>query len=889
MRAFSAVRALHCTMGWLRELMAHAEPPLGSYGELARTCLAHPQWPGSVQPKPRSLASLFSKFDRGIELEWLADRQAVQGVLAEILGCSPAAVRGPIAERLRLAEVHQQRWRLPDAPFARLVDLKEDPLPPGIPLRVPVPAGWGQLWWQVEPGDGVELVRRWLAARGLARTRVARTWSDVAADWSCPEALFVEFQGHDPIPPFELQWRTAPTCIAAAGPQPALEHFEPLRSPALQSYLGELLEWIEPLFPQDGHFAASTALGWMRGPVAAQLVDSLQSALGLAGVLDELGLEQVQRQRIEQVAQQWLKRRLAAVETRDGDWLTEQGWSVLLGLVQRALTDDELALDVARTQKEWQRLVPTEFQRSVDAEWARTSLARAGTPLTKQQWQQALSHIPPGAFRIVHGLQAAGILHPVDGERLQLTPRWLLTTLQQQAIRRLLASAASEWGEAQLRRAAPAAVRAELRAQIISGRCEQVEELLELNADDAPSFVVAVEAAVEALGNAWLCGAEVDDELASGLLALARNGLLFLGDDAGSDDAGSDPASPRSPVPRLLCSVRDASQYGAWLLAWWALGAGLDDEHAFELPWRGPPRATSSGGDLVASAAELDAVSAYLSTLDAHDPRVARSYTLLTRCLDQRSAPEHPLLAPRRILMAPGDWEAWFDLHRAPHGLTALTRLAEDFRDCARRAWRAWRDRGFPAGGAACFRDAPALWEALPADVLGAMLESRQSLVWDEPERYLQPNHYQLLLELQPLPHEWIVRLSLSHLPAELVSGWTLLLAHAGHHAGLERLWREHQPLMLMETLMVLDTDERKLAESLLESAPVAAARPLLSAIAERLQRTGVSHPLAAVWRRWLHEQVTQRRPEWQEAYQLLAEIERRLKRVRTARGRKPN
>lgn len=870
-------------MSWLRELMANAEPPVGSYGELARACLAHPQWPAPVQPKPRSLASLFSKFDRGIELEWLADRDGVQRVLAQVLGCSRTALRGPMAEHLHTAEVHQQRWRLPDAPFARLLDLKEDPLPPGIPARVQVPAAWGRLWWQTEPGGGVELTRRWLAARGLAKTRVSRDWNEVLADLSSPEPLFIELQSSSPAPPLALSVREAPTCIAAPAPQPALHGFERVSSPPLQTVLGPLLEWVEPLFPKDGRFNVATALKWMAGPVAAQLVDSLQTALGLAGVLDELGLEWVETQRIEQVAQQWLRQRLTAVEPHSGDWLAEQGWSILLGLAQRALTDDELPLSVGRSQQEWRKLIPPEFQRSVDAEWARASLARAGTPLTNEQLQQVLSRTPPGAFRIIHGLQAAGILQPTDEERSQLAPRWLLTTLERQATLALLAGAPSEWGEALLRRAAHPKVRTALRAQFAAGHTEPIEELLELPLDEAPGFVVAVEAALEALGNAWLAGLEVDDEVAGALMALARRYWLDL------DETASDPRA-RSPVPRLLCGRSDTVEFGAWLLAWWALKHCVGEDGFHEHP---PFESADLDTDTVdpqgTLRAQLDAISAYLSTLDATDPRIVRSYQLLSRRAGSEMASVHPLLAPLRIVSSADDWSAWLNLRHAPHGLVAVQHLTRDFEDCARRAWRAWKQTAFSAEGAACFENTPQLWAALPADVLGAMLEARQPLIWDEAERYLQPRHFQLLLELQPLPHPWVLRLSLTALPAELVSGWTLILAQAGHRLGLAQLWHNHEPLMLMETLMVLDTAETVLAESLLNSSPSSVATQLLAAIRDRLQHTGVGHPLTPVWRLWLHEQVTQRRPSWRDSYEVLAEIEQRLKRVRSARGSRPN
>ncbi|HVZ32491.1 MAG TPA: hypothetical protein VG963_08695, partial [Polyangiaceae bacterium] len=95
--------------------MSSAEPPVTGYGELARRTLQHPDWPEDTRPQPRSLAALFSKLDRNQELEWLAERDAVQRALALTLGCSLDAVRGPLEAVLETPET--RRLRLEDLPF----------------------------------------------------------------------------------------------------------------------------------------------------------------------------------------------------------------------------------------------------------------------------------------------------------------------------------------------------------------------------------------------------------------------------------------------------------------------------------------------------------------------------------------------------------------------------------------------------------------------------------------------------------------------------------------------------------------------------------------------------------------------------------------------------
>ncbi|HVZ37183.1 MAG TPA: hypothetical protein VG963_32395, partial [Polyangiaceae bacterium] len=153
-------------MGWLRELLRSAEPPIDGYGELARRTLEHPEWPSDCRPQPRSLAALYSKLDRNLELEWLAEREAVQRALALTLACPLETVRRPL-EALRDSR-DTRRVRFEDLPFAKPLDLGEEELPPGIPTAVLEPRSWSHLWWRAPAGSGRSLVGRWLSARGLA-------------------------------------------------------------------------------------------------------------------------------------------------------------------------------------------------------------------------------------------------------------------------------------------------------------------------------------------------------------------------------------------------------------------------------------------------------------------------------------------------------------------------------------------------------------------------------------------------------------------------------------------------------------------------------------------------------------------------------------------------
>src|SRR5262245_32758189 len=108
-------------MHWLRDLMEESPTRVRSLGELARQALAHPGWPPRARAQERSLAALFSKLDRGLELEWLADRPEVQQVLADVLGGSPARIAAALSSVAKSGG-EPTRVRLFDLPFAAPLD-----------------------------------------------------------------------------------------------------------------------------------------------------------------------------------------------------------------------------------------------------------------------------------------------------------------------------------------------------------------------------------------------------------------------------------------------------------------------------------------------------------------------------------------------------------------------------------------------------------------------------------------------------------------------------------------------------------------------------------------------------------------------------------------------
>src|SRR5882724_6842360 len=128
-------------MGWLRDLMDQSDSACRSYGELARAALENSDWPAESRMGERSLASIFSKLDRNLEADWLAERVGVQGVLSKVLGVPLDDLRGPGSTGGNATRGDVRRLRLSALRYARALDLVEEPLCPGVPAAVLTPGG----------------------------------------------------------------------------------------------------------------------------------------------------------------------------------------------------------------------------------------------------------------------------------------------------------------------------------------------------------------------------------------------------------------------------------------------------------------------------------------------------------------------------------------------------------------------------------------------------------------------------------------------------------------------------------------------------------------------------------------------------------------------------
>lgn len=900
-------------MGWLKELMRDAQPAVSGYGQLARMALEHSEWPDDTRPKPRSLAALFSKLDRGLELEWLVDRPAVQQCLSLVLGAPLAAVQQPLAARPTVGP--GRRLRFDDLPFGRAFELTEEPLPPGFPPEVAQPASWTRLWWVAPSGSGRSLVGLWLRARALAEV--------VTLEGFRP-ALLPGTQRLDRVPLYleveraaglESLWQhppLEPLCIAAPQAPPPGAGFHVVTAPPAEALLPKLTAWVERRLPEDGSFDAASAGEWLAPCIAAGKLRTFGALLGACGMLDALGIAHARGRSLDELAEKLVAERLTAASrngSSEASWLRQFGFDALIQMAQSALADDEFPWDGARTQDEWLALVPQRLREGVDADWLRWSLSRAAGQTTVRELERALERSPPGAYRIVRALMDSGLLRKqAEGHRLRLAPDLLREVTRDRARRMLVGqSTPAEWGAALL---GPNACEI---AEVLFERFERndftaIDELLELELDDRVELVAALEACFCGLGLRALAGADIPLEYvtpvwneAVQLLVelpgqLPRNRVLELVATAG--------IAAHSPAHSPAMATGDPATL--FRLAALALSERLPPTVGLPHPVLRPWHDRFATGPLIAA---LDAIHA--SALEAHGgpewPLQAFALAGRLRAVGVLGDAEpHPLARPSALVHElpkdelPWSWVAKLGAHALEFAaLRHECKLAAvEWPRMARALWQAFERAGRPSEGDALFSSSASaarwLWPHVPPALLPRLLLRYRNRGADWSPASLSASHWEALLaELARSPDSadgatWlpIVEALPPTWARKLWSEETLfLLPPDAAEQLLEALWRRFPELLLEYLRSATPVDGARLSR-VLDSAPPEHAEGLMQPLREMAIRPGASRTTLDAARSWLSRQVHERSSHWRSAYALLAQLEKRIARARRASPR---
>ncbi|MEB2310733.1 MAG: hypothetical protein OZ928_02740 [Polyangiaceae bacterium] len=850
--------------------MASARPSVRSYGALARAVLASQAWPAGDRPESRSLAALFSKLDRDLELEWLAGRPAVQQALAEVLGCAVADLRAAfIPGRSPEARGSERRVTLDDLRFARALDLLEEELFPGLPPEVTRPASFAPLHWLAPGGAGRTLVGQWLEARGLAAFVRAETWTDALSRIPRSGAVYVELERDDGV---AAALAGRPLCVAAPFP-PRGDGFHMVTSPPPEEWLDALVDWVAARLPEDGRFDAERTRTWLR---ATGLVDTPGTALGLCGLADSLGARKLEHRSLAELAERFYRDRLRASTgstSAEASWVERRGFRVLVGMAQRVLTDSDAPLDAPREPEEWLELVPEEHRLGADLEWLRATLVKRGGAIGRADVERAAREVPPGAFRVVRALRGAGLFEPLPGStRERLRPRWLARVVDELARRELVRGSPFEWGEALLHEHGAAGVARELAARVRRGD-HPVSLVLELESDGNPAFAAALEAVFRVSGLALAEGGErPSDELeelydAGVALAVRLPGEL---------------PRPRIGYPRGRGALSD----GAWLLAALSLSEGLPIRRGTR---PGPLRPWPGGAEPREVRRVLDAI--YQAVLRGDAPLhaflvVDRLRALVGSVALDGGAP-HPLELPGIALDESAHgvlaWSTLAALAPLRPALPALELLSRArgvaFSEVALALWNAWREAKRPrltgslldpsgAHAALAFAHAPAL--ALE-ELITTPEASGAPLPWTS---FDAPQWAALVAAAPRAPEAAWEALGLARAYELIPEAHALVaLESVSDPRAVRALGRRFPDAMVARALASALPERLALARA----SEGASARALLRSFLTVEEPANLPPAELDELRGWLAGLIAERGADWREAYQLLASIERSL------------
>jgi len=750
-------------MGWLRDLMTTSEPTIGSFGQLAEAALESTSWPEDSRIKPRSLSTLFSKLDRGQDLDWLRDRPLCQRALAELMTRPWGDVQAHLGEPPLRGDGRLVRLR--DVRFAREIDLTREDLPPGLPPDVLHPPSWKPTWWHAPNGSGRSLAGAWLQARGLARHVLIESrddWKNVPPRG----ALFVELGAGVPATADDwarLRWGERPVCVASSldSKHASLleagfrtEEFLTIVSPQVSIILPELVDWVSSRLNGEGHFDAERAEHWMRRvalPLGA--ARTWGDALGLLGLLDEMTPRSLHGKSLDEVVESFIERRLkqAHDETAGAPTVAQHAFVELCELAARCLVAGDEDLRQARSLDAWTSLFHAEIaDEAPDPSWFGAALGGAGG-LSRKELRKLARKLPPAAYQLTRALERARLLRPAtrtEPESFVLGPHFLVSALEARATHQALGLSPRDWGQALLNGSSGERMLDALLASAEREHFGPFHVLLDGFEDDAPELVAALEASVIALGWAELGGGRVPDELTRDVVRESLRVIVPFVD---------------SVEPRFVPNAEKASLYhhDSWQVAWLTLTEHSSFVPAPFLPTRGSPalrRGVLESALRTLSQATIRHRPALIALLD----RLFRDENPMSLAYDRLSNLdlEIPVSESDSLVVAIDALEPW-------GGFAALFVVADErkveHRTVWSNLWRLAQERVEPWSGQE-EKQRVEFWRNATGGQLEARVRAGSSVAW----QWLLPHQFVAWLACRKEP---IPEASAAHLPLESAIG----------------------------------------------------------------------------------------------------------------------
>ncbi|HYH97796.1 hypothetical protein [Hyalangium sp.] len=890
-------------MGWIRDRMEGLEPPVHSLIELAQRVRKARSWPRSERIKESSLATYLGKFDAGEALEWLEQRPGALHALAEILEMTQEEAEEQIAQLQPPRHAGGSRVQFRDVP-ARALDLRREPLPPGIPAQVRDPATW-PLWWHAPSGSGRTLTGQWLEARAQAVFLQAETWAE--AERQLPEqgAVFIEL-GSAEGAPFHATWPSGlKICVATEAPPPRPPELEAERgprelrehpkaqsprrlasspwlgvsSPDVRSWLHELVAWVEERVTVDGFDREACQRWLLETPDVLARIDTLSTALGFIGLFatfsrrgDAAGLAKARRS--ADLARLFLRMRLQQIE--GVELPQELLWERLQHLGRRLLVESETPWFEARSLDTWHALVHMRPDHA-DLEWLK-ELERQGMKVDRGALEKLEGRLPADAFRIVRALKDLGLLRERQPQQLAFQPPWVLASLIEQSLLETLEQGPHTWGGVLLRQEHAAAVFEALLERCRGGDFALVRGVLQGPDTRSPAWVAALEASFRVLGLVALEGKSVPDELRLGVLRLQR--ALVVPDAGGL------------PRPRIAYELASAGEsvlvdHRVWYAALLALSETLTAGADLALDsWCARPSADARRWLLY--------MASYRSPQERRMPEQWLMPLLLLggRLLDKLGPLPPPstaaplLLQPERLLrFLQQQALSLSQLNQAVswHALGTLLpeyarRRGVDWEQCARKVWAAWLSSS--AGDLPPFlhpeeAHARIFWQFLPPEAVEVLAGKRHRQLLGEKDacRFFQPEHWQAFIRVwidkaeswgvAPLHALW------QRIPPEYVRQAIRAGRPDSHdHATRKELWQRLPEVFCEEIDGLFRQGQWDKGLTQVWGAPPSYIPRLLASAKAALEHRGAPPPSSVI--QWLHQMIAQRVPDWSKAWTLL-------------------
>lgn len=541
-------------MGYLEDM---AKAKGWSLGELARRAVKRSDWPKGEPMNHRSIENMLRFVDQRTKKGqvWLDKRPDVRQILAGILGIEPEELDPGVQEPDAPAD---PRVRLTELVKARPIDLRREPLCPGIPREVLEPAGWQRCWWEAGAGSGKTLVGRWLEARGLATylrvqdlseaiSRMPETgpvyielteeegasgveWAKlegrcvcVAASWVHPHVVSQQIKTASTQDGKKMRTRRRMggemSILPSSGPADQLlpegegtplenteiqnKEWSRITAPKQGEWLEQLIRWVGERMEEGGGFEVEAMLD-----IAKQWSDFLKTpgdCIGLCGVLEEVGVEGFGKDKHDKIAERFLDMRAERPDlggkTR---WKGKALWQLMVGCVEGIWvhTGRPDASPLVRELREW---LPTDALPPGDNTML---LALADDPASgPEQFEQAKRLARPTVNGAIDELIRLKLIETERG-RATLRPTWLVQVAEQAVRERLLAEPQRGLGRVLLSPEGAVWWLGVLRDRFLSGGDGAGWSLVRyaldsLDAEDAAS-VVLLEAVFRAVGIALL-------------------------------------------------------------------------------------------------------------------------------------------------------------------------------------------------------------------------------------------------------------------------------------------------------------------------------------------------------------------------------------------------